>query len=95
MLDKNLAERIAQSMFLTPYQFYILEQNGYKYDLARIRKKGNILYAPYKCKLAHNFRDAVAKMLYGARADLIGPDRILVLDRRGIKIHNDGTYTVY
>jgi hypothetical protein len=71
---------------LSPYQIWVLSQNAYKYDLGGIRKFGRYLYAPYKCNLTRSFADAIKKMLRGPRADLIGPDSMIVSDRRGINI---------
>jgi hypothetical protein len=70
----------------------MLAQNFHKYNLRRLVKRGEILYAPYKCELSRSFRDAIEKIFFGPRADLIGTDKILVFDRRGIKLRRDGTY---
>jgi hypothetical protein len=71
---------------LSPYQIYMLSRNWHKYDTGRIRKFGDMVYAPYLCTLTRGFRDAVAKLLFGPRADLIGSDRMIISDRRGINI---------
>jgi hypothetical protein len=71
---------------MSPYQIWILRQNAYKYNLNKIRKFGHCIYAPYKCNLARSFQDAVKKILFGPRADLIGTDRMLASDQRRINI---------
>lgn len=86
------AKRISERFHLSPYQFYILSQNAHKYDLERLQKRGDILYAPYKCHLARNARDYVDKVLHGPRADLIGADRMLVVDRRGVRLYAAGFF---
>ncbi|MCL2749072.1 MAG: hypothetical protein FWE50_03280 [Alphaproteobacteria bacterium] len=92
MLESEQIESLARSLKLTPYQLYMLQQNGYKYNLNKLVKRGALLYAPYKCELARNWSDGVAKIFLGSRADLIGSDRILVYDQRGIRLYNSGHY---
>jgi hypothetical protein len=77
-------ERISRAMSLTPYQLYMLEINADKYDLHRLIKCGDVLYAPYKCERGHGFFEWIKKIFRGPRADLIGPDRLLVFNKRGI-----------
>ena len=78
---------------LTPFQSYILEQNAYKYNLGRLVKRGDILYVPY-IATGNRFANAASRLLLGARADLIGPDEILVQGQRGIELLADGRYIV-
>jgi len=92
MLERDYIERLARNLNLTPYQGYILQQNAHKYNLGKVVKRGALLYAPYKCELARSWADGVAKIFLGSRADLIGPDRILVYDQRGIRLYNSGHY---
>jgi hypothetical protein len=70
---------------LSPYQIWVLGRNAYKYNLDKVRMFGRMVYAPYKCNLARGFRDAIEKLLFGGRADLIGPDRMLAHDQRRIR----------
>jgi hypothetical protein len=86
MPNREHFERMARSLHLTPYQLYMLEQNAYKYNLRKLIKRGNVLYAPYKSELSRGFRDGIRKIVLGARADLIGPDRMLAIDQRGLKL---------
>ncbi|MCL1891966.1 MAG: hypothetical protein FWF97_01560 [Alphaproteobacteria bacterium] len=92
MPDHEYFERIARNLRLTPYQLYMLEHNGDKYDFRHLVKRGDVLYVPYKCELSRDFLDGVKKILLGPRADLIGPDAVIIIDRRGIKLNMDGTY---
>lgn len=87
-----VVDRIAFRLHLSPYQYFILSQNCYKYDLNRLMKRGEILYAPYKCNICRDWREQIAKVFIGPRADLIGTDQVLVHDQRGIKLYSTGFY---
>jgi len=67
---------------LTPFQMFILNQNGYKYNLNKIRKIGKTIYAPYKCEISRSFYDSIQKILRGPRMDIIGPAEMLATDTR-------------
>lgn len=92
MISREHLEQISRSMNLTSYQLYILEMNIDKYDFHRLIKHGDFLYAPYKIHFSRNFKDAIKEIIFGRRADLIGPDRLLVFNKRGIKMRSDGSY---
>jgi hypothetical protein len=77
----NIDDLIARYR-LSPYQTWVVSRNAYKYNLERIRKLGNFVYAPYKCNIARDWRDAIEKLLRGPRADLIGTDRMIATDER-------------
>jgi hypothetical protein len=79
-------------MKLTPYQMYMLEQNAHKYNLPKIVKQGSVIYAPHKCPSPGSFRDGIKRLVLGEQADLIGPDRMLLMNKRGIKLYKDGSY---
>ena len=93
MLNKTTVVKLSEQLRLTPYQSYILEQNGEKYDLDALVKKGVVLYAPYRCKMTRGFADRIQKIFFGHRADLIGSDRILVRDQRGIRLYATGFFS--
>jgi hypothetical protein len=95
MAQNRQIDMLAQHLRLTPYQAYILEKNNTKYDFSRLVKRGGILYAPYRCDDRRGFAEYCARMLFGPRADLIGADRILVSDRRGIRIYPTGFDSKY
>jgi hypothetical protein len=90
MAHNSQIAMLSAHLRLTPYQAYILEMNEKKYDLRRLVKRGGVLYAPYLCDDRHSVIGYCARMLFGPRADLIGADRVLVRDRRGIRIYPDG-----
>lgn len=92
MPQRDPIEHLAKIFRLTPYQIYVLQQYGHKYNLDKLAKQGALLYAPYKCELTRSWTDAVAKIFLGPRADLIGPDEILVYDQRGIRLYKSGFY---
>jgi len=85
-------DRISVRLHLSPYQAFILSQNFYKYNLDKLIKRGDVLYAPYRCDVCHDWRERIAKAFMGPRADLIGSDQILVVDQRGIKLYATGFY---
>jgi len=87
MLSTNAAVlRITMTLHLTPYQSYILEQNVHKYNLEKLAKRGNMLYAPYKCDCPQTFMDNVKHFFLGPRADLIGPENVISVDKRGVRL---------
>lgn len=85
-------DKLTQHLNLTPYQMYIVEKNSYKYRMDCLIKRGSVLYAPYKCTLSRSWWDFFEKYIWGPRADLIGADRILVCDKRGIRLYPSGFY---
>ena len=91
---KSQVSRICQHLGLTPFQTYILERNAYKYNLGRLVKRGNIVYAPY-LPSGRRLTDIAGRILFGPRADLIGPDRVLACGQRGVELYADGRYVVH
>ncbi|MDR0319219.1 MAG: hypothetical protein LBH81_00570 [Rickettsiales bacterium] len=85
-------DRIITLMKLSPFQAYILQNYGHKYNLGALKKKGPVLLAPYDNDAYQNFSDAIQRLLRGPKADLIGSDRILVHGQRGIKIYPAGYF---
>lgn len=93
MLDRAHILRLCDQLSLSPYQSYILLHRGHRYDLHRLVKKGGVLYAPYRHSDRNNVLNICARILLGRRADLIGTDKILIHDKRGIKIRPNGSYS--
>ena len=89
---KTTAERISERLRLSPYQAYILSLNAHKYNLDGMQKRGDVLYAPYKCMLSNDARDYFSKVLMGPRVDLIGSDRMLVIGKRGVRLYPTGFF---
>jgi len=79
-------ESLCERLKLSPYQIYVLTQHGYKYNLQKVKKFGNLVYAPYRCNIPRSFSDGIGKLLFGPRADLIDTDRIIISDQRRINI---------
>ncbi|MDE6477715.1 MAG: hypothetical protein K2L94_00515 [Alphaproteobacteria bacterium] len=92
MYAKSQVSKLCERLRLTPYQSYILEMNCHKYNLSRLVKRGGVLYAPYLSGAKNRWTDAAARLVRGPRADLIGPDRMLVRAQRGIRFCADGCY---
>ena len=91
-MDRARIGMIIELLHLTPYQAYMLEQHGHKYDLDRVHKKGQIMCAPYKSNSCYGLRDCYHRVFHGPRVDLIGADRVLVCDQRGVKLYSGGLY---
>ncbi len=92
---KESVARKCEHLNLSPYQTYLITQNHEKYDIDKLVKRGNVLYAPYRRNHSRGFVDACLKILHGPRADLIGNEQMLVQDKRSIKIYGPGFHTVY
>lgn len=84
-------DNLTINLRLTPYQSHVLKANHKKYNMGRLVKRGGVIYAPY---INHGIYGRVLKFLYGARADLIGQNKILVQNRRNIKFMSQGFYCV-
>lgn len=95
MFEKSQIGKLAERLRLSPYQAYVLENNCHKYDLSRLVKRGGILYAPYLSNGANRFRDVLSRICFGPRADLVGMERILVADQRGVKLYAMGFYSAH
>jgi len=92
MYAKSQVSKLCERLRLSPYQSYVLEMNSHKYNLSRLVKRGGGLYAPYVADGTNRWSAAAARLVRGPRADLIGPDRILVRGQRGIRFCADGCY---
>lgn len=92
-MSKSHVIRLCQQLRLTPFQTYVLEQNAYKYNIGRLAKRGEIVYAPYVTN-GNRWAAAAARVLLGPRADLIGPDKYLARGMRGVELYADGRYIV-
>ncbi len=84
-------DNITKTLRLTPYQSYVLKNNTHKYNVARIVKRGGVVYVPY---LSRGFINYLIKLFCGTSADLIGQSQILVRNKRNIKFCNDGYHCV-
>ena len=75
---------LTQKLGLTPFQSYVIRRNGYKYNMNGLKKSGPLVYAPYRCEIPRGFRDAVEKIIFGPRMDIIGGDRMIASDTRRV-----------
>ncbi len=86
-----MTDRLAQNLNLSQYQINRLKIYKHKYNVARLQKRGGVLYAPYLVRgLWHGLYCAV----FGVRADLIGKDRVLLQAQRNIKFCANGYHAV-
>ncbi|MCL2538259.1 MAG: hypothetical protein FWF34_01755 [Alphaproteobacteria bacterium] len=91
-MPRNRIETLSALLRLTPYQSYILSVNHDRYDLEHLQKRGNVLYAPYKCGLCKTMWESIVQFFTGPRADLIGAEKVLVIGQRGIRLYAAGFY---
>ncbi|MBQ8367792.1 MAG: hypothetical protein IJX43_01905 [Alphaproteobacteria bacterium] len=83
--------KITQLLNLTMYQTNKLKRNFEQYNMSGLQKRGGLLYAPYAVR---GIWGRVWNLVVGGRADLIGPDRILLRAQRGIKFCANGYHCV-
>lgn len=92
---KTRVSMLCDQMRLSPYQSYVLQNNAKRYDLARLTRRGGVLYAPYAYDDHGNVHEFCSRMLRGPRADLIGLDRMLICGQRGVKVYASGVFSAY
>ena len=80
---------LCRNLGLTPYQTDTIANNRAKYHTEKMVKRNGIVMIPYRAD-ARDWREFCARVLFGPRADLLGADRPLAIDRRGIRSHHDG-----
>ena len=76
---------------LTPYQSQMLEHNIDKYNVGRVVKRGGVLYVPY---MSRGILGWIKSIFLGVQADLIGPNKVLVRNRRNIRFFKNGYHCV-
>lgn len=84
-------DKLSEMLNLSPYQKKALVAGQGKYNMARLVKRGGLLYAPYD---AGGLMGMAADLLYGRRADLIGRNKTLLHAQRGIRFHSAGFHSV-
>lgn len=82
---------LARYLNLNDYQARKLLSNYDRYDIAGIQKRGGVLYAPYA---THGIKSCLYALLFGARADLIGQNKVLLQAQRNIKFCENGFHCV-
>ncbi len=91
-MSQNHIDALAQNLNLTPYQRQILESNYNDYDVSGLVMRGGALYAPRRRRSGMFARASDA--LRGRHADLIGRNKTLLQDVRGIRFYARGYYSV-
>ena len=61
------------------------------YNIARLQKRGGVLYAPYA---THGMFGWLGKVLFGGRADLIGKNHMLLRAQKNIRFCANGYHCV-
>ena len=84
-------DELSFNLCLTPYQSDVLKNNTQKYNMGRIVKRGGVVYVPY---VSHGIFSGLVKIICGARADLIGQNKMLIKNRRNIKFCKNGYYCI-
>ncbi len=82
---------LSQVLGLSPYQSSKLKTNYDRYNIARLQKRGGVLYVPYA---THGVWQYLMRVLFGVRADLIGVDKTLLQAQRNIKFCANGYHCV-
>lgn len=82
---------LSKNLNLTKYQENKILSDYEKYNVARLEKRGGVLYAPY---VVHGFWGRVSRVLFGARADLIGKNKTLLRAQRNIRFYANGFHCV-
>ena len=84
-------DTLAHMLNLTDYQANVLKSRPDVYKLSGLVKRGHALYAPRVSSFS--FLDILGCIFLGRRADLIGGDKMLVQNTRGIEFFADGFYS--
>ena len=84
-------DALAHNLNLSKYQSNKIKIHYDRYNVSRLEKRGGVLYAPY---LPHGLWGWIEKLLFGARADLIGPNKLLLQAQRNIKFTANGYHSV-
>ncbi len=91
-MSLNHIDALANNLNLTPYQRQVLKSNRDEYDMTGLVMRGGALYAPRRRKKGMFSR--ARDMLSGRSADLIGRNKTLLCDVRGIRFYAGGYYSV-
>ncbi len=91
MINQDI-DKLAVALGLSAYQKNVLKSNPGAYKLSGLVKRGGALYAP-RIASSHVLLNFIYRLLYGRSADLIGYDKMLVRNTRGIEFRNGGFYS--
>ncbi|MBR5153712.1 MAG: hypothetical protein IKW57_02885 [Alphaproteobacteria bacterium] len=84
-------ETLVHNLNLSQYQANKLKIHLDRYNIARLEKRGGVLFAPY---LSNGLWAWISKVLFGVQADLIGPNKLLLRAQRKIKFCANGYHCV-
>ena len=82
---------LAKNLNLSSYQINKIKNDYDKYNIARLEKRGGVLYAPY---VVHGIQGWIARIFLGTTADLIGQDKTLLRAQRNIRFCANGYHCV-
>ncbi len=84
-------DKLAIAMGLSQYQKNVLKSNMAAYNFGRLVKRGTVLCAP---RAVHSLRMFLCRVFSGQAVDLIGKNKMLVCNQRGVKFLAHGFYRV-
>ena len=85
-------DKLINKLRLNSFQQKALFGNPEKYDLNGLVRKGVLVYAPLANQGSGCLAGKLSRFFHGPKADLIGEDKILVSEQRGIKLYRTGFY---
>lgn len=85
-------DKLADVLGLSTYQRNVLKSNPDAYNLSRLVKRGDALYAPRNAT-SRRFLNCLYALFFGRTADLIGKNKMLVRNTRGIEFCAGGFYS--
>ncbi|MBQ8294719.1 MAG: hypothetical protein IJX89_05030 [Alphaproteobacteria bacterium] len=84
-------DQLAQILRLTPYQYETIKSNYDKYDMSGLVKRDGVVYVP---RAPGGISERIWWLFFGAPADLIGQNKILLHHQRRIKFVANGYHCV-
>lgn len=85
--EKNI-EKLCKLLGLSNFQKQQIQDNYEKYNISGLIKRGKVLYAPYKTD------DLILRFFMGELADLIGEEKMLIQNSRGIEFFAFGYHSL-
>ncbi len=85
-------DKLADILGLSTYQRNVLKSNPDVYKLSGLIKRGSALYAP-RNMTSNKVLNFLYVLFFGKAADLIGCDKMLVRNTRGIEFCSGGFYS--
>lgn len=85
-------DKLADVLGLSAYQRNVLKSNPDAYNLSGLIKRGSALYAPRNAT-SHKLLNFLSVIFFGRSADLIGKNKMLVRNTRGIEFRTGGFFS--